>query len=280
MAEAPIKAFVCGHPIKHSRSPLIHGYWLEKYELDGSYEAIDVAPEDFAHFLHTLHEQGYAGGNVTLPHKESAFKIVEKLDGAAEKIGAVNTIWLENGHLCGSNTDAYGFAANLDQQMAGWDSARTAVLLGAGGAARAVIHALQERGFDEIRIVNRTEARARDLQARFGGTTSAHSWEALDDLLASTDLLVNTTSLGMAGSAPLSISLDPLPDHAIVSDIVYVPLQTPLLADAQERGLRTVEGLGMLLHQAVAAFERWFGVKPEVTGELRQRIIDDLRSGK
>lgn len=280
MAEAPIKAFVCGHPIKHSRSPLIHGYWLEKHGLQGSYEAVDIAPDDFPSFLRSLEELGYAGGNVTLPHKEAAFRHAEKLDGAAERIGAVNTLWLEGGHLCGSNTDAYGFAANLDQQLPGWDSARTAMVLGAGGAARAVVHALQERGFDEIRIVNRTQARARDLQMRFGGSTSSHGWDEIEKLLPSTDLLVNTTSLGMAGSALLDISLDGLPDHAIVSDIVYVPLKTRLLKDAEARNLRTAEGLGMLLHQAVAAFERWFEVKPEVTDELRQRIVHDLGGAK
>lgn len=276
MADAPIKAFVCGHPIKHSRSPLIHGYWLKKYGLQGSYEAVDIPPEDFSTFLKSLAERGFSGGNVTLPHKEAAFRQAERLDGAAERIGAVNTLWLESGKLHGSNTDAYGFAANLDQQMPGWDDARTAVLLGAGGAARAVIHALQERGFEEIRIVNRTVSRAQDLSSRFQGSTSAHGWDELGELLPSTDLLVNTTSLGMAGSAPLEISLDSLPDNAIVSDIVYVPLKTRLLEDAEKRGLRTVEGLGMLLHQAVAAFERWFGVKPEVTDELRQMIADDL----
>ncbi|MER9897477.1 shikimate dehydrogenase [Mesorhizobium sp. M0130] len=277
MAEASKKAFVTGHPIAHSRSPKIHAYWLAKYGIDGVYEAIDVAPEAFAEFLQTLQAQGYRGGNVTIPHKEAAFALVARRDDAAEQIGAVNTLWFEDGELCGGNTDAHGFAANLDEYAPGWAAANgPAVVLGAGGAARAVIHALKQRGVSDIRIVNRTLARAQELRDRFGAGVSAHGLAETGELLGVAGLLVNTTALGMHGNEGLSADPDRLPDRAIVTDIVYVPLETPLLAAAKARGLRTVDGLGMLLHQAVPGFERWFGIRPEVTAELRQMIIADI----
>ncbi|MBZ9770252.1 shikimate dehydrogenase [Mesorhizobium sp. CA6] len=270
------KAFVTGHPIAHSRSPKIHGYWLAKYGIDGSYEAIDVAPADFAAFLKSLGENGYRGGNVTIPHKEAAFAGVARRDHAADEIGAVNTLWFEDGILCGGNTDGYGFAANLDEHAPGWAANGPAVVLGAGGASRAVIHALKERGVKDIRIANRTLARAEELSRHFGAGVSAHGAGALSELLADAGLLINTTSLGMHGDATLSADPAGLPDHAIVTDIVYVPLETPLLAAARARGLKTVDGLGMLLHQAVPGFERWFGRKPEVTPELRRMIVADI----
>ncbi|MER8640464.1 shikimate dehydrogenase [Mesorhizobium sp. M1365] len=276
MAEAPKKAFVTGHPIAHSRSPKIHGHWLAKYGIDGVYEAIDVAPEAFAEFLQTLQAQGYRGGNVTIPHKEAAFALAARRDADAEQIGAVNTLWFENGELCGGNTDAHGFAANLDEYAPGWAANGPAVVLGAGGAARAVIHALKQRGVSDIRIVNRTLARAQELRDRFGAGVSAHNLAATGELLEDAGLLVNTTALGMHGNEGLSADPGRLPDRAIVTDIVYVPLETPLLATAKARGLRTVDGLGMLLHQAVPGFERWFGIRPEVTAELRQIIIADI----
>ncbi|TPN99915.1 shikimate dehydrogenase [Mesorhizobium sp. B1-1-5] len=270
------KAFVTGHPIAHSRSPKIHGYWLAKYGIDGSYQAIDVAPAYFAAFLKSLGENGYRGGNVTIPHKEAAFAGVARRDHAADEIRAVNTLWFEDGLLWGGNTDAYGFAANLDDQAPGWAVNGPAVVLGAGGASRAVIHALKERGIKDIRIVNRTLARAEQLSRHFGAGVSAHGAGALSELLADAGLLVNTTSLGMHGDATLSADPAGLPGHAIVTDIVYVPLETPLLAAARARGLKTVDGLGMLLHQAVPGFERWFGRKPEVTPELRRMIVADI----
>jgi shikimate dehydrogenase len=276
MAEASKKAFVTGHPIAHSRSPKIHGYWLAKYGIDGSYQAIDVAPEDFAEFLKTLQVNGYRGGNVTIPHKEAAFAIVAHRDDAAEAIGAVNTLWFEDSGLWGGNTDGHGFAANLDDLAPGWAANGPAVVLGAGGASRAVIHALIARGLGDIRIVNRTLARAQELKRRFGAGVSAHGLAATDELLADAGLLVNTTALGMHGNEGLSADPARLPDHAIVTDIVYVPLETPLLAAARARGLRAVDGLGMLLHQAVPGFERWFGARPEVTAELRQMIVADI----
>jgi shikimate dehydrogenase len=276
MAEASKKAFVTGHPIAHSRSPKIHGFWLETYRIDGSYLAIDVEPRSFTAFLETLQANGYRGGNVTIPHKEAAFALVEHRDHAADEIGAVNTLWFDNNALCGGNTDAHGFAANLDAYAPGWAANGPAVVVGAGGASRAIIHALKQRGVGDIRIVNRTLARAEELRHRFGAGVSAHGVAATDELLQDAGLLVNTTAVGMHGNEGLSADPANLPDHAIVTDIVYVPLETPLLAAARKRGLKTVDGLGMLLHQAVPGFERWFGSRPQVTAELRALIVADL----
>ncbi|ESX08100.1 shikimate dehydrogenase [Mesorhizobium sp. M1148] len=268
------KAFVTGHPIAHSRSPKIHGYWLNTYGIDGSYYAIDVAPADFPEFLSSLEANGYQGGNVTIPHKEVAFARVERRDEAAEMIGAVNMLWLDDGVLWGGNSDWIGFAGNLDEHAPGWERNAPAVVLGAGGASRAVIHALKVRGINDIRIVNRTLARAQELADRFGAGVSAHG--AVGDLLGDAGLLINTTALGMHGDATLAADPAGLPAHAIVADIVYVPLETPLLAAARARNLKTVDGLGMLLHQAVPGFERWFGKMPQVTPELRQMIVADI----
>lgn len=272
------RAFVTGHPIAHSRSPKIHRHWLEEYGIDGSYQAIDVRPEDFAAFLKSLDENGYRGGNVTIPHKEAAFALVERRDEAAEAIGAVNTLWLEDGVLWGGNTDALGFAGNLDKHAPGWAANGPAVVLGAGGASRAVIHALKDRGLNDIRIVNRTLARAEELVDRFGAGVSAHGAGAVGELLSDAGLLINTTALGMHGNETLAADPAGLPGHAIVTDIVYVPLETPLLAAARARGLKTVDGLGMLLHQAVPGFERWFGKRPQVTPQLRRMIVADIEA--
>jgi shikimate dehydrogenase len=282
MAETGKRAFVVGHPIAHSRSPKIHGHWLHRYGIDGSYEATDVAPVDIAAFLASLPERGFAGGNVTIPHKEAAFAAVVRRDAAAELIGAVNTLWLEDGRLVGGNTDAHGFAANLDEFAPGWAQNGPAVVLGAGGAARAVVHALKVRGVQDIRIVNRTLGRAKELRDRFGAGIAAYG-AATPDLLSGAGLLVNTTSLGMAGKDGVGeLPADPalLPAYAIVTDIVYVPLETPLLGLARARGLKTVDGLGMLLHQAVPGFERWFGRRPQVTPELRALVVADLDAAK
>lgn len=276
MAEVKLRAFVCGHPIAHSRSPLIHGYWLKTLGLEGTYERIDVAPADFATFMASFAGQGFVGGNVTIPHKEAACRLVARRDGAAEAIGAVNTLWRQDGVLHGGNTDALGFAANLDEYEPEWRLGRAAVMLGAGGAARAVVHALKESGYRDIAIVNRTLARARELADRFGPAVSAHGWDALPDLLSHADLVVNTTPLGMEGESTEVTDLTPASERAIVTDLVYVPLETPFLRAARLRGLRTVDGLGMLLHQAVPGFERWFGVRPAVTPALRELVIADL----
>jgi shikimate dehydrogenase len=280
MAEAGIRAFVCGHPIKHSRSPKIHGYWLKKYGIAGSYSAIDVAPEDFRAFVTSLRAQGFSGGNVTIPNKEAAFAAVQRRDEAAEQIGAVNTLWFEDGVLHGGNTDAEGFAANLDAHEPSWAENGAAVVLGAGGAARAIVHALKQRGVKDIRVVNRTVGRAVELADSFGDGVSAHPYAAAPELLGDAGLLINTTSLGMSGDAQLPVSPDNLPGHAIVTDIVYVPLKTPLLAAAEQRGLKVVDGLGMLLHQAAPAFAKWFGVMPDVSAELRQLVVADIERKK
>ncbi|MEO9336156.1 shikimate dehydrogenase [Mesorhizobium sp. SB112] len=269
-------AFVCGNPIAHSRSPKIHNYWLNLYGIEGTYCPIDILPEAFPDFVRTLKEQGLAGGNVTLPHKEAAFRLAERPDETAELIGAANTLWFENGELFATNTDAHGFAANLDEYASGWEGNGIAVVLGSGGAARAVIYALIQRGFRDIRIVNRTLARATELADRFGKNVSAQPVAMIDELMSDADLLVNTTSLGMHGNVELPANPDHLPDNAIVTDLVYVPLETPLLAAAKRRGLKTVDGLGMLLHQAVPGFEKWFGKRPEVTPELRALIVADM----
>lgn len=276
MSDGFRKAFVCGHPVAHSRSPLIHGHWLKRYGIAGSYERLDLTPEAFPRFLRGLADAGFSGGNVTLPHKEAAAASVPRRDAAAEMIGAVNTLWLEDGLLVGGNTDAYGFAAGLDELAPEWRLARTATVLGAGGAARAVLHALIEAGFSDIRVVNRTAGRARELADRFGGTITPHAWTAIPELFRDTGLLVNTTQLGMSGQPSLEVGIDCLPKNAVVSDVIYVPLETELLNAARARGLKAAGGLPMLLHQAVPGFERWFGVRPEVTDELRRMIEADV----
>jgi shikimate dehydrogenase len=274
------RAFVVGHPIAHSRSPLIHGHWLAEHGIDGTYERIDVAPEAFPAFLADLRVAGFAGGNVTIPHKEAAFGLVESLTPRAEKIGAVNTLFFDGAErLCGDNTDAPGFIAHLDQSLGlGWvaQGPGTALVLGAGGAARAIVVGLLERGLTRIWVANRTLARAEALVELDPARVEAVTWLDLPAALARTGLLVNTTSLGMVGHPPLDIDLIDLPEDAAVADIVYAPLETPLLAAARARGLRTVDGLGMLLHQAVPGFARWFRVTPSVTPELRARIVADL----
>lgn len=275
MTAAP-RAFVIGHPIAHSRSPLLHGHWLETLRLPGSYEKVDVAPEALPAFIAGLDAAGYVGGNVTVPHKTATLDLVDDLDDAARAIGAVNTLWLKHGRLHGGNTDAFGFLANLDDEAPGWDAeARQALVIGAGGAARAVVHGLLQRGLD-VRVANRSPDRAEELSQAFARLPSVHDMAGVASLMADADLVVNTTALGMTGKPALDLDLSRLGPHATVCDIVYVPLETPLLHDARLRGLRTVGGLGMLLHQAVPGFERWFGVRPSVTPELRALIEADV----
>lgn len=276
MADVHTKAFVCGQPIAHSRSPMIHGHWLRQYGVDGSYERIEVAPADFSAFISSLAANGFAGGNVTIPNKEAAFGAVDRRDGEAEAVGAVNTLWFENGKLVGGNTDAIGFAANLDEHAPQWRSQGRALIVGAGGASRAVVHAILQAGFDRIDIVNRTASRGQELADRFGARVFAHGLDALPALTPTAGLVVNTTSLGMHGDGIVPLDVAHLPDGSVVTDIVYVPLMTPLLNAAAARGLATVDGLGMLLHQAVPGFARWFGVVPKVSGELRNLVIADL----
>lgn len=279
-----VNTFVCGWPIEHSRSPIIHNYWIKRYGLRGKYEKLPVSPDDLTEFINCLPEGIYLGGNVTIPHKEKAYELIENLDPVAKKLGAVNTIWVSNQKIYGANTDGYGFLANLDQGVPDWDNEnrkfQPVVILGAGGAARAIVDAAQSRGFSNIKIVNRTLSRAENLAIFFGEGVSAHCWEELPNLMEATGLIVNTTSLGMAGNHPLDIDLNILTKDCLVSDIVYVPLQTKFLQQAAERGLKTVDGLGMLLHQAVPGFEKWYGVKPEVSDELRALVISDLKETK
>lgn len=279
MAET-MKAFVIGHPIAHSRSPLIHGYWLERHGISGTYERIDIAPDDLERFVRNLPESGFIGGNVTIPHKEETCRLVDRLDEAARAVGAVNTLWLDGGAICGGNTDATGFAADLDVHASSWRSAKSALVLGAGGASRAILHALTTAGIADIRLVNRTFARAEELSERFGTGIQAHHWQDANDLASTSDLVVNTTSVGLNGQGEMPLDVAQLPANATVVDIVYTPLQTPLLAAAAKRGLKTVDGLGMLLHQAVPGFERWFGVRPQVTDRLRGIIVADIEGAR
>jgi shikimate dehydrogenase len=270
-------ACVIGWPVEHSRSPLIHGYWIKKHGLDAEYRREAVPPEKFEAFVTRLAERGYVGANVTIPNKEAALTLSNG-DDRAERVGAANTLWLDRGALRSTNTDVEGFIDNLDAMAPGWQRGlQTAVVLGAGGTARAVVYGLTERGLPRIHVVNRTLDRALALGEEFGEHVHALRWGELNGLLAGAGLLVNTTSLGMAGKPPLTVALENLPASAVVADVVYAPLETALLAAARARGLRTVDGLGMLLYQAVRGFELWFGVRPQVTSELRDLVEADLR---
>jgi shikimate dehydrogenase len=274
------KAFVIGDPVSHSRSPMIHGHWLSKYGIAGSYEAIHVKQAEVGAFLSSIADMGFIGGNVTVPHKEAAFAQADVCDEISEEIGAVNTLWMEEGKLHGANTDSFGFAQNLDEQAPGWDKIAAALVIGAGGASRAVVHALKARGISDIRVANRTRERANDLRAVFGPNVSAHGIEALSELGEDAGLVVNTTSLGMKGEGAIDLDVSRLPAKALVTDIVYVPLETPFLKAARLAGLRTADGLGMLLHQARPGFQKWFGILPDVTPGLRQLIIADMDGHK
>ena len=257
---------------------MIHGHWLAVLGIRGDYDKQDVPPDKFVDFILHLRERGYVGGNVTVPHKETAYRLVGRRDTAAAAIGAVNTIWYEGDSLCGGNSDAHGFIASLDEYAPGWDvpNAR-AVVLGAGGAAHAAAFALQARGV-AVAVVNRTMDRARDLATRFGRGVLAHAPAELPRLLATADVLANCTSLGMVGQPSLAIDLGHLKPSAVVADAVYVPLETGLLTAAAARGHRIVDGLGMLLHQAGYGFHKWFGAMPDVTPELRALIETDIHA--
>ena len=266
-------ACVIGWPAGHSRSPLIHNYWLRLHGLAGEYRREAITPEDFAAFVASLAAHGYAGANVTIPHKEVALTLSVP-DDRALAVGSANTLWLDSGQLKSTNTDVEGFLANLDAAAPGWDKAKTALVLGAGGSARAVVFGLKERGFTRIAVANRTPARGQALREKFAVVPMA--WNEVRALLPEVGLLVNTTSLGMTGQPSLEIDPAPLRADAVVADLVYVPLVTPLLQSARARGLRTADGLGMLLHQAVRGFSLWFGVRPAVTPELRKLVEADL----
>ena len=266
-------AGVIGWPVKHSRSPALHGHWLAQYNIDGSYIPMEVSPADLAAVLRSLPQMGFAGVNLTLPHKEAALSLVDEVSATAKAIGAVNTIYIrKNGTLRGDNTDAYGFIENLKQSRVSLKG-RRCLLLGAGGAAKAVAHGLKQEKVAGIKIVNRNRARADRLAHSLGSFGEAHEWDDREALLKECDLLVNATSLGMRGEPPLELSLRNLPMEAAVTDIVYTPLNTPLLTAAKRRGNIAVDGLGMLLHQAAPGFKAWFGVEPKVTTALREAVL-------
>jgi shikimate dehydrogenase len=271
----PRAACLIGWPAAHSRSPLIHHYWLRTLGIEGGYNIEAIPPEGFAEFVLHLSTHGFVGANVTRPHKERALALSTP-DARAQAVGAANTLWYEGGKLRSTNTDIEGFINNLDACAPGWDAATDALVLGAGGASRAVVFGLIERGIARVHLANRTLERAQALADQFGDRVHPVTWDAIGELLPRAGLLVNTTSLGMHGQPALKIEVGLLPSHAVVADLVYVPLETTLLAAARARGLKTADGLGMLLHQAVRGFELWFGQRPEVTSELRALVEADL----
>jgi len=277
MTSAPKSPAACliGWPAAHSRSPLIHHYWLRTLGIEGGYVIEAVPPDEFKDFLFRLSHRGFAGANVTIPHKERALSLT-KPDARAQAVGAANTLWFENGELCSTNTDVEGFISNLDACAGGWDKSEEALVLGAGGASRAVLFGLLDRGIKRVHLANRTRERAEALAKQFGEKVQVVAWEQAAGLLPNAGLLVNTTSLGMHGQPALELDVGKFPPNAVVADLVYVPLETPLLKAARARGLKTADGLGMLLHQAGRGFELWFGKRPEVTSELRALVEADL----
>jgi len=273
-ADRYLMAGVMGWPVMHSRSPKIHNYWFAKYGLAGTYVPLAISPEGLRAALRALPALGFSGCNLTIPHKEAAFEAVDRVDPLARRIGAINCVVVApDGSLDGRNTDGFGYIESIREGHPGWRAdAGPIVVIGAGGGARAVLVSLADQGAKEIRLVNRSPARAQALVQEFGAPIKAIAWNDRHAALDGAAMLVNTTSQGMAGQSPLDLSLDALPPAALVSDIIYIPRETPLLTAARQRGNRTVNGLGMLLHQARPAFHAWFGVMPEVTAELRAMI--------
>lgn len=268
-------AGVIGNPVAHSRSPALHGHWLRRYGIAGHYIPMHVEAADLAMVLKTLPRAGFVGVNVTIPHKEAALSLADLVTDRAALIGAANTlIFRPDGKLHADNTDGYGFLSSLRQDVPDWQpQSGPAAVLGAGGAARAILFALLEAGAPEVRITNRSRGRAEALRQEFGGRVTVWDWHRADEMMAGCATAVNTTALGMGGSTDLRISLAQLPVTAVVADIVYTPLETGFLRAARAHGCTTVDGLGMLLHQAVPGFERWFGRRPEVDDALRQAVL-------
>lgn len=269
-----IKCGVIGHPIHHSKSPIIHNHWIAQHGLQGEYKAIDIAPETLQEGVQAMIDEGYAGFNVTIPHKQEIFKLCAVVDDMAKAIGAVNTVVIKDGKLHGTNTDAFGFIENVRQNTFGVDFAhRPVVVLGAGGAARAIVYGLIEAGAEDIILTNRTADKAEEIAAMNADIVRVAPWEKRSEILEGAGFLANTTALGMTGKLPLEIDLAALPKDAAVCDIVYAPLMTDLLQQAQHNGNQIVTGIGMLLHQARPAFEKWFGVLPDVTEDLEKKVL-------
>ena len=275
------RACVIGWPIEHSRSPLIHGYWLKQYGIDGAYTKEAVRPEEVHGFLRSLAAQGLVGCNVTVPHKETAYALADERDASARAVQAANTLWVEGGKLHAANTDTYGYMTYLDHTVPDWKAHDGPVcVLGAGGAARAIVHGFLEAGSDEVRVFNRTRERAEQVAEAFGPRVKAFDWNNRSDGARDACVLVNTTGAGLKGGGSLGMDFAGFNEDCVVSDIVYVPLETQLLAQARAHGLRTVDGLGMLLHQAVPGFEKWFSVRPQVTDKLRDIVVADIEGRK
>jgi len=273
-AERFLMAGVMGWPVMHSRSPMLHNYLFNQYRLAGTYVPLAIRPEGLAAALRALHPLGFSGCNLTIPHKQQAMAIVDEVDNVAKSIGAISCVTVRpDGSLMGTNNDCYGFIQNLKQEQPAWRAdAGPVTVIGAGGGSRAVCYGLAQEGAKEIRLVNRTLPRAQALAAEFGGPIKAHPWEDRHDLIEGAALVVNATSQGMVGNPPLDIRLDKLAPHALVADIIYIPLETPFLAAARQRGNKTVNGLGMLMHQVRPAWKSWFGIDPELKAELRALV--------
>jgi shikimate dehydrogenase len=277
-SETFLLAGVMGYPVMHSRSPLMHNFWFEKKMLNGRYLPLSIKPSDLESGLRALSYLGFSGCNLTIPHKEEALKVVDDCDDVARKIGAINCVTVNpNNSLTGTNSDWYGFTASLNEEHPNWNvESGAVVVIGAGGAARAVCYGLLSEGVSEIRLINRTKERAEVLAHDFGRVITPVDWRQRHESLSGANLLVNTTSLGMAGQPSLDLCLDLLPTESVVYDLVYTPLETSLLFSAGNRGNKTINGLGMLLHQAVLAWKSWFNIVPEVSNELRQLILNDI----
>lgn len=269
-----LKAGVIGYPIHHSKSPIIHGTWIKEHGLTGTYKTIEIAPENLKEDIQKLIDQGFNGFNVTIPHKQNIMAFCDEVDDTAQAIGAVNTVLIKEKKLYGTNTDAFGFIENIKQEASNFDfKNKSALVLGAGGAARAIVYALNQAGLSEIYITNRTRAKAESLIELAPDKARIIDWNSREKALEGLDLLVNTTSLGMSEQGALELDLTHLPAHALVNDIVYAPLMTPLLSDAKARGNEIVTGIGMLLHQARPAFEKWTGIMPQVDHDLVKKVL-------